>query len=226
MYLRSMGKNKLQRFEENKSFPHLLQPGAPFPFVDHEIKGNWNSNFFSKPQPLVLELGCGRGEYTVNMGRSMPDRNFIGIDIKGARIWRGAKTVHEEQQKNVGFLRIQIERLENFFAPGEVSEIWITFPDPQPQQGREKKRLTSPRFLEMYRKILGPGGSVHLKTDNRPLYEYTLDLVRSMQLPVADATDNLYGNGEPPAPLDIRTTYEKMFLEQGMKICYLRFTLT
>jgi tRNA (guanine-N7-)-methyltransferase len=220
-----MGKNKLRRFEENRSFPHLLQPGAPFPFVDHPIKGKWNETFFSKAQPLVLELGCGRGEYTVHMGRSLPGRNFIGVDIKGARIWRGAKTVHEEQRQNVGFLRIQIERLENFFSPGEVSEIWITFPDPQPQDSREKKRLTSPRFLGMYRKILSPGGSVHLKTDNLPLYEYTLDLARKMNLPVLLSTDDLYREGEPDGPLSIKTTYEKRFLEQGLKICYLQFNL-
>ena len=220
-----MGKNKLRRFEENRSFPHLLQPGAPFPFTDHPVKGKWNETFFSQAQPLVLELGCGRGEYTVNMGRYLPGRNFVGVDIKGARIWRGAKTVHEEQRRNVGFLRIQIERLENFFAPGEVSEIWITFPDPQPQQGREKKRLTSPRFLEMYRKILAQGGTVHLKTDNQPLYEYTLELARKMNLPVVESTDDLYRDGEPHGPLAIKTTYEKRFLQQGLKICYLQFSL-
>ena len=189
------------------------------------MKGRWNERFFARTQPLVLELGCGRGEYTVNMGRSMPDKNFIGIDIKGARIWRGAKTVHEEQQTNVGFLRVQIERLENFFAAGEVSEIWITFPDPQPQQGREKKRLTSPRFLAMYKTILSAGGSIHLKTDNVPLYEYTRSLAEENRYPVLTASDDVYRQGDPGQPLNIKTTYEKRFLEQGLKICYLRFQL-
>src|SRR5262245_51884766 len=132
-----MGKNKLRRFEENKTFAHMLQPQVSFPFSDDPIKGMWNSNFFAEVRPIILELGCGRGEYTVSLAQYDPTCNYIGVDIKGSRLWRGAKTVHEEQLKNVGFLRIQIERIDNFFAPGEVSEIWITFPDPQPQQSRE-----------------------------------------------------------------------------------------
>lgn len=221
-----MGKNKLLRFEENKTFVHLLQPPVTFPFADDAIKGKWNGQFFSRPQPIVLELGCGRGEYTVNLARFAPGKNYVGIDIKGARIWRGAKTVHEENLQNVGFLRIQIERIENFFAENEVSEIWITFPDPQLQQSRERKRLTSPRFLSMYKNILSPGGLIHLKTDNRELYEYTFSLVKEMQLPVEYGTDDLYATAGEEKVLGIKTTYEKIFLGKGMKICYLRFRIS
>jgi tRNA (guanine-N7-)-methyltransferase len=220
-----MGKNKLQRFEENKTFSHLLQPAIDFPFSDNAIKGKWNEDFFASAQPIVLELGCGRGEYTVNLARFSPGNNYIGIDIKGARIWRGAKTVHEENLKNVGFLRIQIERIENFFSRNEVSEIWITFPDPQLQQSRERKRLTSPQFLDKYRNILVPGGRVHLKTDNRELFEYTLSIASQLNYPVEASTEDLYAEADKHEFLDIKTTYEQMFLRQGMKICYLRFRL-
>jgi len=220
-----MGKNKLRRFEENKSFSHLLQPSVDYPFRDDAIKGKWNNEFFSTAQPIVLELGCGRGEYTVNLARFSPKNNYIGVDIKGARIWRGAKTVHEESLKNVGFLRIQIERIENFFAEKEVSEIWITFPDPQPQLSRERKRLTSPRFLARYKNILVPGGKVHLKTDNKELYEYSLEVARELNYPLEEFTDDLYAVQGTDEVRAIKTTYEQIFLKQGMKICYLRFRI-
>jgi tRNA (guanine-N7-)-methyltransferase len=218
-----MGKNKLKRFEENKQFAHLLQPPAVYPFTDHSLKGKWNENFFSVPRPIVLELGCGRGEYTVNLAQNDPSKNYIGVDIKGARIWRGAKTVDEEDLRNVGFLRIQIERIENFFGTDEVEEIWITFPDPQLQESRERKRLTSPRFLESYRKFVRRGGRIHLKTDNVALYDYTLEKVREMSWPVEYGTTDLYEEGKNESHFDIRTTYEKIYLSRGMKICYLRF---
>ena len=220
-----MGKNKLRRFEKNKTFVHLLQPSVAYPLQDDAIKGKWNEAFFSKPQPIVLELGCGRGEYTVNLARFSPGHNYVGVDIKGARIWRGAKTVHEENLKNVGFLRIQIEFIENFFAEKEVNEIWITFPDPQLQQSRERKRLTSPRFLSRYKNILVPGGLVHLKTDNRELYEYTLGVAKELDYPVEKSTDDLYATADTEEVLAIKTTYEQIFLKQGIKICYLRFRI-
>ena len=177
------------------------------------------------PDSRVLELGCGRGEYTVNLARFTPSNNYIGVDIKGARIWRGAKTVHEESLKNVGFLRIQIERIENFFSEKEVSEIWITFPDPQPQLSRERKRLTSPRFLAMYKNILVPGGRIHLKTDNKELYEYSLDVARQLNYPVEECTDDLYSVQGTDEVRAIKTTYEQMFLKRGLKICYLRYRI-
>src|SRR5436190_5031135 len=143
-------KRKLQRFAENETFPHMFQPKTIYPPVDHELKGRWHEKFFRNTNPIVLELGCGRGEYTVQMAELFPEKNFIGIDWKGARLWRGAKTSHLQQMKNVAFLRVLIQNITHYFAKDEVNEIWITFPDPQPQQSREKKRLTSLRYLTKY----------------------------------------------------------------------------
>ena len=218
-----MGKNKLKRFEENRTFAHLLQPAFSFPPADHPLKGNWNASFFTEARPIVLELGCGRGEYTVNLAMMRPDRNYVGIDIKGARIWRGAKTVQEAGLRNVGFLRVQIEWLQHFFAPGEVQEIWITFPDPQLQRSRERKRLTAPRFMEVYRRLLAKDGLVHLKTDNNFLHQYSLDTARRLGWVEAGSTDDLYSCSWRSEVPDIRTTYEQRFLDEGLKICYLRF---
>jgi len=220
-----MGKKKLQRFAENKKFKHVLEPRILYPPVDHEMKGQWNKNFFVKNQPIVLELGCGRGEYTVNLANYQANKNYIGIDIKGARIWRGAKTVEEKNMSNVGFLRTEVELIENFFAPGEVSEIWITFPDPQPQRSREKKRLTSPRFLNIYRNICSRQGVIHLKTDNKPFYNYSLEVVKSQGLEREFFTDDLYGSISHDEILSIQTTYERKFRDQGFNICYLRFKI-
>src|SRR3954468_5439933 len=167
-----MGKDKLRRFAEIETFSNVLQLDA-----GKVYKGQWSDGFFKNNNPVVVELACGKGEYTVNLAQMFPDKNFIGIDYKGNRIWRGAKTALEDGVNNVAFLRMQIENLVDYFAPGEVDEIWITFPDPQPQLSREKKRLTSPRFLQMYRQILKPGGMIHLKTDNDQLYQYTLQII-------------------------------------------------
>lgn len=216
-------KRKLARFAENETFPHLFQPKM-FPPADHALKGKWHSDFFRNEHPIVLELGCGRGEYTVNLAERFPEKNFIGIDWKGARLWRGAKTSLENKMPNVAFLRIQIQNILNFFSKDEVSEIWITFPDPQPQQSRERKRLTSPRFLNMYKQFLAPGGIIHLKTDNAPLYEYTLDVLQSHHYNKRYATNDLYHSDASDEILGIKTTYEKMFLDQGLKICYLKFS--
>jgi tRNA (guanine-N7-)-methyltransferase len=219
----SMAKHKLQRFEELKRFERTFQ--FPFPLVhtDHQMKGNWNKNVFHRDAPIVMELGCGRGEYTVNLSQSFPEKNFIGVDIKGARIWRGAKTINEEKIMNAAFLRVQAEWLQEFFNEGELHEIWVTFPDPQPQLSRENRRLTNPRFLKVYRQLCGPGGLFHLKTDNIGFFEYTVEMLSTQKGQLEVCTRDLYN--EPPAgfQLEIQTTYEKKFLAQGMKINYLRF---
>jgi len=218
-------KRKLARFAENETFPHMFQPKM-FPPVDHTLKGKWHSDFFKNNNPIVLELGCGRGEYTVNLAEKFPAKNFVGIDWKGARLWRGAKTVQENKMQNVAFLRIMIQNILNFFSPNEVSEIWITFPDPQPQSTRERKRLTALRFLEMYKQILIPGGIIHLKTDNKGFYDFTLDVIGENKFNKIYATADLYHSDADNEILGIKTTYEKMFLEQGMKICYLKFAIS
>lgn len=221
-----MGKGKLQKFEEMGRFPHVVQP--PFEEVfqrNHPLKGKWNTRFFSISQPLVLELGCGKGEYTVGLAKKYPDKNFLGVDIKGARMWRGAKYSLEAGMSNVGFLRTRIEFITSFFAPGEVSEIWLTFPDPQLKRRRNKKRLTAPRFLNAYRRMIRPGAIIHLKTDSRPLYTYTLELLKRNRLEPILATHDLYGSGLADDILSIRTFYETRFLEQGLPIHYLRFSL-
>ena len=167
-----MGKDKLKRFAEVETFSNVLQLDAGKPF-----KEQWSTGFFKNSNPIILELACGKGEYAVNLARLFPGKNFIGIDYKGNRIWRGAKTALEDGVNNVAFLRIQIENITDYFGPGEVDELWITFPDPQPQVSREKKRLTSPRFLEKYRPILKPGGYINLKTDNDGLHIYTTEKI-------------------------------------------------
>lgn len=220
-----MGKNKLRKFAEMETFPKVLQ--VPFGKLRDEgfaMRGHWQRDFFGNSNPIVLELGCGRGEYTVGLGREFPDRNFIGIDIKGARMWAGAKEAHLAGMDNVGFLRTNIELLNDFFAPGEVTEIWITFPDPQMKKTR--KRLTATNFLAMYQKILADGGIINLKTDSPFLFEYTSRLVELNKLPVIERTDDLYAN---PAGVDrilnIHTHYENQWIARGLKIKYLSFRL-
>lgn len=219
-----MGKNKLKKFAEMKEFrcaleyprEELLRKGFPY-------KGKWNSDFFKADRPIVVELGCGKGEYTVGLAKSDASRNYIGVDIKGARIWRGAKTVEEEQIPNAAFLRTEIENIKSFFEPGEVDELWITFPDPQMQKPR--KRLTSTRFLELYRGLLRPDGIVNLKTDSPFLYEYTRRLVEKNALPVLANTDDLYGSGMADPVSSIKTFYEQQWLSRGKKIKLLSFRL-
>ena len=218
-------KRKLARFAENATFPHLFQPKM-FPPVDHNLKGKWHAEFFKNNNPIVLELGCGRGEYTVNLAEKFPSKNFVGVVWKGARLWRGAKTSFENKMPNVAFLRIQIQNILNFFSRDEVNEIWITFPDPQLQQSRERKRLTSPRFLHLFRQILAADGIIHLKTDSRPLYDYTLNVIDENKFRKIYATDDLYHSDGKNEILGIKTTYEKIFLEQGSKICYIKFAFS
>ena len=214
-----MGKDKIRRFAEIETFSNVLQLDAGKPY-----KGQWSKEFFKNDNPVVLELACGKGEYTVNLARLYPGKNFIGIDYKGNRIWRGAKTALEDGVNNVAFLRMQIENLTDYFAPGEVDEIWITFPDPQPQLSREKKRLTSPRFLNMYIGVLKPGGCVNLKTDNDGLYAYTAEKIRELKLKEHVNTADLYHSEFADEVLSIKTYYEKKYLKDNKNINYLKFS--
>ncbi len=214
-----MGKDKLRRFAEIATFDNVkqLEDGLPY-------KGQWAANFFKNSNPVVLELACGKGEYTVNLARLFPEKNFIGIDYKGNRIWRGAKTAVEENISNVGFLRIQIENLTDYFGEHEVDEIWITFPDPQPQISREKKRLTSPRFLEKYKQVLKPGGRINLKTDNDGLHAYTAEKIEELGLKLHVKTEDLYHSPFATEVLNIKTYYEKKYLQDNKNINYLQFS--
>jgi tRNA (guanine-N7-)-methyltransferase len=214
-----MGKDKLRRFAEVATFDNVVELQAGIPY-----KGIWNTGFFNNTNPIVLELACGKGEYSVNLARLFPDKNFIGIDYKGNRLWRGAKTALEEKVTNVGFLRIQIETILDYFAPGEVSEIWITFPDPQPQASREKKRLTSARFLEKYKQVLQPGGFINLKTDNDGLHAYTAEKIIEANLNLFIKTEDLYNSPYADEVLSIKTYYEKKYLQHHKNINYLKFS--
>ena len=220
-------KNKLKRFRENETFANVIQPNREEVITGNfPLKGVWARDFFKNNHPIVLELGCGRGEYTVNLAKEYPDKNFIGVDIKGARFWRGAKTALEEQIPNAAFLRTQIELIDHLFAQGEVSEIWITFPDPQIKYKRTKHRLTNQDFLAKYKHILSPEGLIHLKTDSEYLHGYTLGLLHGMGHEILYANHHIYRNeGAPKEVLTIQTTYEKQYLAQGKPITYIRFRL-
>lgn len=221
-----MGKDKLRRFAENLTFECFVQPAFEEAFRrDHPLKGHWHSDFFHNDRPIVLELGCGKGEYTVALAERDPGRNFIGIDIKGARMWRGAKTATERQMRNVGFLRTRIEMIASFFAEGEVDEIWITFPDPQLKTRRARKRLTSPVYLAYYARLLEPGGAINLKTDSKHLYAYTNEVIRRFGLPCEVSEPDIYGTGYADEVLSIKTAYETLFLGMGLPITYTRFSL-
>jgi len=220
-------KNKLKRFKENETFSNLFQPSRETLLTDQfEMKGHWQADYFKNNNPIVLELGCGKGEYTLALSERYPDKNFIGIDIKGARIWRGAKTALQEQRENVAFIRMQIELIENAFASGEVSEIWITFPDPQIKYKRMKHRLTNPEFLKRYKNILKPNGIIHLKTDSEFLHGYTIGLLQGLGHEILMAHHDIYVNTEAPKEVvEVQTYYEKQFLQQGKAITYLKFRL-
>jgi tRNA (guanine-N7-)-methyltransferase len=214
-----MGKDKLRRFAEIETFANVYQLDA-----GKALKGNWSNMHFKNEAPLVLELACGKGEYTVNLAQLFPDKNFIGIDYKGNRIWRGAKTAMEEGIDNVAFLRIQIEHILDYFDTAEVSEIWITFPDPQPQISREKKRLTAPRFLEKYKVILQETAPINLKTDNDDFYAFTLDTIDQLGLKLHVRTEDLYRSDLVDEVLSIKTYYEKKYLTHNKNINYVRFS--
>ena len=214
-----MGKDKLRRFAEIETFANVYQLEE-----GKTLKGNWAKTHFKNANPIVLELACGKGEYSVNLARLYPDKNFIGVDYKGNRIWRGAKTAIEDGIINVAFLRIQIENILDYFAEGEIDEIWITFPDPQPQDSREKKRLTFPTFLNRYKLVLKPGGCVNLKTDNDQLYAYTVEKVQELGLMVHKNTDHLYQSNLVDDVLSIKTYYEKKYLLHDKNINYIQFS--
>lgn len=217
-----MSKRKLDRFAENATFPHLFQPSFEELVRGFDQKGKWHG-FFGNENPVILELGCGKGEYTVTLAEKYPENNYIGVDIKGARIWRGARTSFENGYPNVAFLRMRIDMILNAFAPGEVNGIWITFPDPQPAKAR--KRLTSPMFLNRYKTLLKPGSIIHLKTDNLAFFEYTLETIAAEGHELLMHTFDLYNSGLTEDVMLTQTHYEKIFLAQGIPIKYLRFRL-
>lgn len=219
-----MGKGKLAKFADLANYPHVFE--YPYSVVDNvpfELKGKWGESFFKNDHPIVLELGCGRGEYTVGLGRLFPEKNFIGVDIKGARMWTGATESLREGLNNVAFLRTNIEIIDRFFGENEVSEIWLTFSDPQMK--KPTKRLSSSFFLERYRRFLKDGGLVHLKTDSNFLYTYTRLLIEENQLPVLVQTDDLYHSGQADEILSIQTYYEQQWLDRGLNIKYIKFAL-
>lgn len=220
-------KNKLKRFKENATFDNVIQPtrdqviAGNFPF-----KGKWNKDFFKNNNPIVLELGCGKGEYTIGLAQRNPNANYIGVDVKGARFWRGAKTALEQGAANVAFVRTQIELIENIFDNQEVDEIWITFPDPQIKYKRTKHRLTNINFLERYKKILKSNGVINLKTDSEFMHGYTLGLLHGLGAEVLYANHNIYVNeGAPEEVTSIQTFYENQYLEVNKPITYIKFRL-
>lgn len=212
-----MAQKKLQRFAEVSTFPNVLQ-------YPENTPGTWK-DFFHNDHPIVLELACGKGEYAVGLGRLFPGKNFLGVDLKGNRIWVGAKKALQEKLTNVGFLRTQIDGIATYFAPGEVAEIWLTFPDPQLRTSKAKKRLTHPKFLRLYQQILAPGGIVHLKTDSPSLYRFTKWVIELYQLPVLADSDDVYAQETVSDVLRIKTHYESLDIAQSNKVHYLQFSL-
>jgi len=220
-----MGKNKLAKFADMEEFPHVFQvsshavrEGARF-----EMKGKWNETFFKNENPIVLELGCGKGEYTVGLGKLYPDKNFVGVDIKGARLWTGAKESFENGMKNVAFLRTNIEMIHYFFAENEVSEIWLTFPDPQMK--KVTKRLTATNFMKSYQQFVKDDGLIHLKTDSNFMFTYTCEMVKANHYPVIFSNDDLYTSDLQDPILSIKTYYEQQWLDRGLTIKYIQFRL-
>ncbi len=220
-------KNKLKRFKENETFKNVFQPSrADLVDAEYVMKGQWRDKFFKNDHPLILELGCGKGEYTNGLAERFPQKNFIGIDIKGARFWRGAKTALENEMTNVAFLRTQIELVDKAFAENEVDEIWITFPDPQIKYKRTKHRMTNATFLERYKRILKPDGFVNLKTDSEFMHGYTLGLLHGAGHEVLYANHNVYHQeGSPKEVTEIQTYYESLYLEKEKPITYIKFKI-
>ncbi len=224
-----MAKKKLARFAELKTFNNVFYLAYADLQKGLELKGKWRSSYFKNEYPILLELGCGKGEYTIGLAQRYPHKNFVGVDIKGARIWKGAKTATDEKMNHVAFLQTRVDYVEACFSVGEVDEIWITFPDPQPGTTRERMRLTNKVFLARYKQILKKGGVLHLKTDNAPFYQYTLDCIKAMGGEILLSTDNLYRDKESHTDLaeiaSIKTHYEKLFTAKGFDICYVSFRL-
>jgi tRNA (guanine-N7-)-methyltransferase len=221
-----VGKGKLRKWAEIKYFQNVIEHEAKEIFgKDFHLKGNWAESFFKNSNPVSLELGCGKGEYTLGLAKAFPERNFLGIDIKGSRIWRGAKTAIDLGLKNAGFLRTRIELIHSFFGTGEIEEIWITFPDPQLKKRRWGKRLTSASFLNSYKSFLKPEGIIHLKTDSKELFDYTKALLVKNEMEILQAIDDLYHDKPQYDLLALKTYYEQKFLEEGKKITYICFKL-
>lgn len=221
-----MGKNKRKKFAETETFLNMVQEPRPDLLEEgFSLKGKWRQDFFKNDHPIVLELGCGKGEYTIGMAGRDSSKNFIGVDIKGARMWRGARTAIDNKMNNVGFLRTQIELIDHCFEKGEVSEIWITFPDPQIKYRRRKKRLTAPDLLEIYRNILADESLIHLKTDSQFLHGYTLGILEGYSHPILDSCYDIDRQKPDDELLKIRTNYETLFRSKGMPITYIKFQL-
>lgn len=220
-----MSKKKLSRFEENKRFPNLIQLSYPEVKNGITLKGKWKTDFFKNDYPIILELACGKGEYTLELAKKNPENNYIGVDIKGARIWSGCKISNEENLKNICFIRSRIELLEHYFDTDEISEIWITFPDPQPKEFKSHKRLTSIRFLKQYNKFLKKKGVIHLKTDNTQLFNYTIEIIKEFGHSLLFQERNIYESNCQGPPVQIQTFYEKKYLKMGLPIHYLKFSL-
>ena len=218
-------KNKLQHFAENETFDNMFQLSYEQLVEGFVHRGNWRNGFFKNGNDLTVELGCGKGEYTVGLAHKFPNINFVGIDIKGARIWRGLKNTEEGNLKNVAFIRSRINLIEYMFGPNEISNICITFPDPHPSVIKEKRRLTSPQFIERYYKVLKPEGTINLKTDNIVFFEYTLDIIHSEGHELLYSTYDVYGEENDTVLTDIQTFYEKKWLKNGTKIKFLKFRL-
>lgn len=215
--------SKLQRFADMQDYPHVFEPDKlQVLHQDYEMKGQWGAGFFKNKHPLTLELGCGRGEYTVGLAERFPDRNFIGMDIKGARMWKGATYSIQQEIRNVAFVRTRIEFVDRIFSPGEIREIWITFPDPQPKKA--KRRLIHPSFLNKYQNILAPGGKIHLKTDSRLLYEYLQAVLLESGVTPDRSSSDIYAEPVDSVATDVQTRYEKLFLDEGKSITYTCFT--
>ncbi|SHM30787.1 tRNA (guanine-N7-)-methyltransferase [Chitinophaga jiangningensis] len=212
-----MGQKKLERFAEIETFPNVL-------IYPEGMQGKWHE-FYHNNHPVTLELACGKGDYTVGLARMFPERNFLGVDLKGNRIWRGAKTALDEQLRNAAFLRTQIDKLNNYFAPGEIGEIWITFPDPFLRQSKSKKRLTHPRFLALYQPLLAPGATINLKTDSEELYEFTKEVIQQAGCKLIENISDVYALQPVPALLQIQTHYERSHLADGRTIRFLKFQL-
>lgn len=224
------GKGKLEKWAEMKTFGNVVEPSVKDVFQkDHAFKGKWREKVFKNEHPIVLELGCGKGEYSVGMARHFPNKNFIGVDIKGNRMWRGAKTAKQEGLENVYFIRTRIDFIASFFEENEVDEIWITFPDPQPKDRQERKRLTSPLFMDRYKRFLAKEGIIHLKTDHEGFFRYTLEEIERNGYALLESTFDLYGekiadlDDKTQAILAIKTFYEKLFSAKGHSIHYLKF---
>ena len=218
-----MSRNKLVRFAQNEVNPNVVQAGKP---IFEQIKGQWNALQFANDQPLVVELACGRGEFTLGLGRQYPNQNFIGVDIKGSRIWKGSSSATAEGIHTVAFLRTQIQQLQDFFAAGEISELWITFPDPRLRDRDEKRRLTFHTFLNRYKRILKPGGVLHLKTDSLPFFEFSEGSLVENDWEIIAKTNDLYTSEWMDDHYGIKTRFEEMFYEKGFNINYLRATNT